>query len=121
LGYIRINGYTFANLANTTSNTITLYGNVSTLILDNNLGQTVSIANVYLPANANIADGTKITISSNISVSSLRIIANDSTVQGNVSSISPTTPYSWHYVKYAPYNGSPTPQQLPGGPRWIRV
>jgi hypothetical protein len=121
LGYIRINGYTFANLANTTSNTITLYGNVSTLILDNNLGQTVAIANVYLPANANIADGTKITISSNISVSSLRIIANDSTVQGNVSSISPTTPYSWHYVKYAPYNGSPTPQQLPGGPRWIRV
>ena len=121
LGYIAINGYIFANLANTTSNTTTLYGNVSTLILDNTAGATVSIANVYLPANASISDGTKITIGSNITVSSLRIIANDSTVSGNVSSISPTTPYSWHYVKYAPYNGNPIPQQLPGGPRWIRV
>lgn len=121
LGYIAINGYIFANLANTTSNTTTLYGNVSTLILDNTAGATVSIANVYLPANASISDGTKITIGSNITVSSLRIIANDSTVSGNVSSISPTTPYSWHYVKYAPFNGNPIPQQLPGGPRWIRV
>ena len=121
LGYISINGYNFSNLANTSSNTVTLYGNVSTLILDYTLGQTVAIANVYLPANANISDGTKITISSNINVSSLRIIANDSTVQGNVTSISPTTPYSWHYVKYAPFNGNPIPQQLPGGPRWIRV
>jgi len=121
LGYISINGYAFANLANTTGNTTTLYGNVSTLILDYTLGQTVAVANVYLPANANISDGTKITISSNINVSSLRIIANDSSVSGNISSITPTTPASWHYVKYAPYNGSPTPQQLPGGPRWIRV
>jgi hypothetical protein len=121
LGYITINGYTFANLANTTGNTTTLYGNVSTLIIDYTLGQTVAVANVYLPANANISDGTKITISSNINVSSLRIIANDSTVSGNISSITPSTPASWHYVKYAPYNGNPTPQQLPGGPRWIRV
>ena len=121
LGYIAINGYTFANLANSTTKSVTLYGNVSTLILDNTAGATVSIANVYLPANANISDGTKITISSNITVSTLYIIANDSTVSGNVSSISPTTPYSWHYVKYAPYNGNPIPQQLPGGPRWIRV
>jgi hypothetical protein len=121
LGYIAINGYTFANLANSTTKSITLYGNVSTLVLDNTAGATVSIANVYLPANANISDGTKITISSNITVSTLYIIANDSSVSGNVSSISPTTPYSWHYVKYAPYNGNPIPQQLPGGPRWIRV
>ena len=121
LGYISINGYAFANLANTTSNTTTLYGNVSTLILDYTLGQTVAVANVYLPANANLSDGTKITISSNISVGSLRIIANDSSVSGNVTSISPTTPYSWHYVKYAPYNGNPIPQPLPGGPRWIRI
>jgi hypothetical protein len=121
LGYIAINGYTFANLANSSSGNVTLYGNVSTLILDNTAGATVSIANVYLPANANISDGTKITISSNITVSTLYIIANDSSVSGNVTSISPTTPYSWHYVKYAPYNGNPIPQQLPGGPRWIRV
>jgi hypothetical protein len=121
LGYIAINGYTFANLANSTTKSVTLYGNVSTLILDNTAGATVSIANVYLPANANISDGTKITISSNITISTLNIIANDSSVSGNVSSISPTTPYSWHYVKYAPYNGNPIPQQLPGGPRWIRV
>jgi hypothetical protein len=121
LGYIAINGYTFANLANSTTKSVTLYGNVSTLIIDNTAGATVSIANVYLPANANISDGTKITISSNITVSTLNIIANDSSVSGNVSSISPTTPYSWHYVKYAPYNGNPIPQQLPGGPRWIRV
>ncbi|NDB57513.1 hypothetical protein EB001_03610 [bacterium] len=121
LSYVTINGYTFANLANSSSNTVTLTGNTSTLILDYTTGGTVSVANVYMPANANISDGTRITISSNISVSSLRIIANDSTVQGNVSSISPTTPYSWHYVKYAPYNGNPIPQQLPGGPRWIRV
>ena len=121
VGYISINGYNFANLANSTSNTVTLYGNVSTLILDNTAGGTVAIANVYLPANANLSDGTRLTIGSNITVSSLRIIANDSTVQGNVTSISPTTPYSWHYVKYAPYNGNPIPQQLPGGPRWIRV
>jgi hypothetical protein len=121
VGYISINGYNFANLANSTSNTVTLYGNTSTLILDNTAGGTVAIANVYLPANANLSDGTRLTIGSNITVSSLRIIANDSTVQGNVTSISPTTPYSWHYVKYAPYNGNPIPQQLPGGPRWIRV
>jgi hypothetical protein len=121
LGYISINGYAFANLANTASNTVTLFGNLSTIILDNNLGQTVSIANVYLPANANVVDGTRITISSNINVSSLRIIANDSTVSGNISSITPSTPASWHYVKFAPYNGNPTPQPLPGGPRWIRV
>ena len=121
LGYISINGYSFSNLGNTTGNTVTLYGNVSTLILDNTLGQTVAVANVYLPANTNISDGTKITISSNINISSLRIIANDSTVSGNVTTISPTTPYSWHYVKYAPFNGNPIPQQLPGGPRWIRV
>jgi hypothetical protein len=121
LSYVTIHGYTFANLANAASNTLTLFGNVSTLILDNTLGGTVAVANVYLPANANLSDGTRLTISSNINVSSLRIIANDSTVQGNVSSISPTTPYSWHYVKYAPYNGNPIPQQLPGGPRWIRV
>jgi len=121
LGYISINGYTFANLANSTTKSITLYGNVSTLILDNTAGATVSIANVYLPANATISDGTKITISSNITVTTLNIIANDSSVSGNVTTISPTTPYSWHYVKYAPYNGNPTPQQLPGGPRWIRV
>lgn len=122
LGYISINGYTYANLANaTTSNTVTLYGNVSTLILDYTFGQTVAIANVYLPPNINLSDGTKITISSNINVSSLRIIANDSSVSGNVTSISPTTPYSWHYIKYAPFNGNPIPQPLPGGPRWIRV
>jgi hypothetical protein len=121
LGYISINGYAFANLANTTGNTTTLYGNVSTLILDYTLGQTVAVANVYLPANANLSDGTKITIGSNINVNSLRIIANDSTISGNISSITPTTPISWHYVKYAPYNGNPIPQQLPGGPRWIRV
>jgi hypothetical protein len=121
LGYIAINGYTFANLANSTTKSITLYGNVSTLILDNTAGASVSIANVYLPANVNVSDGTKITIGSNITVSTLYIIANDSSVSGNVSSISPTTPYSWHYVKYAPYNGNPIPQQLPGGPRWIRV
>lgn len=121
LSYVTINGYTFANLANSTSNTVSLTGNTSTLILDNTVGGTIAVANVYLPANANLSDGTRITISSNITVSSLRIIANDSTVQGNVSSISPSTPYSWHYVKFAPYNGNPTPQQLPGGPRWIRV
>jgi len=121
LGYISINGYTFANLANSSNKSITLYGNISTLILDNTAGATVSIANVYLPANANISDGTKITISSNITVTTLNIIANDSSVSGNVTTISPTTPYSWHYVKYAPYNGNPIPQQLPGGPRWIRV
>ena len=121
LGYIAINGYTFANLANSTTKSVTLYGNVSTLILDNTAGATVSIANVYLPANANISDGTKITIGSNITISTLNIIANDSTVSGNVTTISPTTPYSWHYVKYAPFNGNPIPQQLPGGPRWIRV
>lgn len=121
LGYISINGYGFANLANTISNTTTLYGNVSTLILDNTTGATVAVANVYLPANSTIADGTKVTIGSNINISSLRIIANDSTVSGNISSITPTTPVSWHYVKFAPYNGSPTPQPLPGGPRWIRV
>lgn len=121
LGYISINGYTFANLANSTSNSVTLFGNVSTLILDYTLGQTVAIANVYLPPNVNISDGTRITISSNINISSLRIIANDSTVSGNVTSISPSTPYSWHYVKYAPYNGNPIPQQLPGGSRWIRI
>jgi len=85
------------------------------------LGQTVAVANVYLPANANLSDGTRVTISSNINVGSLRIIANDSSVSGNVTSISPTTPYSWHYVKYAPYNGNPIPQPLPGGPRWIRI
>jgi len=121
LGYISINGYALANLANTTSNTTTLYGNLSTLIIDNTLGQTVAIANIYLPANTNISDGTKITIGSNINVTSLRIIANDSIVQGNVTSISPSTPYSWHYVKFAPFNGNPIPQTLPGGPRWIRV
>jgi hypothetical protein len=58
------------------------------------------VANIYLPANANISDGTRLTIGSNITVNSLRIIANDSTVQGNVSTITPTTPVSWHYVKY---------------------
>lgn len=121
LGYVSINGYHNANLANTSSNTVTLYGNVSTLILDNTSGQTVAIANVYFPANADVGDGTKITIGSNITVSSLRIIANDSTIQGNINSITTTTPCSWHYVKYAPYNGDPTPGQLPGGPRWIRV
>lgn len=121
LGYISINGYTFANLANTSANTITLYGNISTLILDYTGGQTVAVANVYLPANATVSDGTKITISSNINISDLRIIGNDNSISGNVTSISPTTPYSWHYVKYAPYNGNPIPQQLPGGPRWIRV
>ena len=121
LGYITINGYGFANLANTVSNTTTLYGNVSTMILDNTAGATVAVANIYLPANANLSDGTRITIGSNITVSSLRIIANDSSVSGNISSITPTTPTSWHYVKYAPYNGNPVPQQLPGGPRWIRV
>jgi hypothetical protein len=121
LGYVAINGYSFANLANTTANTVTLYGNTSTLILDYTAGGTVGTANVYLPANANISDGTRITIGSNITISSLRLIANDSTVQGNVSSITPSTPYAWHYVKFAPYNGNPTPQQLPGGPRWIRV
>ena len=121
LSYITINGYTFANLANSASNTVTLYGNVSTLILDYTAGATAAIANVYLPANANLSDGTRLTISSNINVTSLRIIANDSTVQGNVSSISPTTPYTWQYIKYAPYNGNPIPQQFPGGPRWIRV
>ena len=121
LGYISINGYTFANLANTSGNTTTLYGNVSTLIIDYTGGQTVAVANVYLPANANISDGTKITISSNINVTSLRIIGNDSSVSGNISSITPTTPASWHYVKYAPFNGNPIPQPLPGGPRWIRV
>lgn len=121
LGYVTINGYTNANLANISGNNVTLYGNVSTLILDYTLGQTVAVANVYLPANADIGDGTKITIGSNITVSSLRIIANDSIIQGNISSITPTTPVSWHYLKYAPYNGNPTPGQLPGGPRWIRV
>ena len=121
LGYISINGYTFANLANNATKTVTLYGNVSTLILDNTAGASVTTANVYLPANANISDGTKITIGSNITISTLNIIANDSSISGNVTSISPTTPYSWHYVKYAAYNGNPIPQQLPGGPRWIRV
>jgi len=121
LGYVAINGYSFANLANSTANTITLYGNTSTLILDYTAGGTVGTANVYLPANANISDGTRITIGSNITISSLRLIANDSTVQGNVSSITASTPYAWHYVKFAPYNGNPIPQDLPGGPRWIRV
>jgi len=121
LGYISINGYTFANLANNATKSITLYGNISTLILDNTAGATVSIANIYLPANANVSDGTKITIGSNITISTLNIIANDSSVSGNVTTISANTPYSWHYVKYAPYNGNPIPQPLPGGPRWIRV
>jgi len=119
LGYVTINGYIYANLANSLSNSVTLSGNTSTLILDYTLGQTVPVANVYLPANS--GDGTKITITSNINVTSLRIIANDSSVSGNVTSISPSTPYSWHYVKYAPYNGNPVPGQLPGGPRWVRV
>jgi hypothetical protein len=121
LSYISINGYSFANLANTTANTITLYGNTSTLILDNTGGATIAVANIYLPANSSISDGTRLTIGSNITVSSLRIIANDSTVQGNISTITPANPYAWHYVKFAPYNGNQTPQQLPGGPRWIRV
>jgi len=122
LGYITVNGYLYSNLANaTTSNTVTMYGNVSTLILDNTGGNTVAIANIYLPPNVNLTDGTRITIGSNINVNSLRIIANDSTVTGNVTSISPTTPYSWHFIKYAPYNGNPPPQPLPGGPRWIRI
>ena len=47
LSYITINGYTFANLANSASNTVTLYGNVSTLILDYTAGATAAIANVY--------------------------------------------------------------------------
>jgi len=121
LGYVTINGYIYANLANSLSNSVTLSGNTSTLILDYTLGQTVPVANVYLPANSVVGDGTKITITSNINVTSLRIIANDSSVSGNVTSISPSTPYSWHYVKYAPYNGNPVPGQLPGGPRWVRV
>lgn len=121
LSYITVNGYTYANLANTTSNTLSLSGNTSTLILDNTLGSTIAIANIYLPANANVGDGTRFTISSNINITSLRIIANDSTVQGNVTSISPTTPYSWHYIKYQPYSGSTNLQPFPGGPRWIRV
>jgi hypothetical protein len=121
LGYIAINGYLYANLSNSSANSVSLSGNVSTLILDYAFGQSVGIANVYLPANSNISDGTRITLSSNITVSSLRIIANDSTVSGNVTTISPNTPYSWHYIKYAPYNGSGTLQPFPGGPRWIRV
>jgi hypothetical protein len=77
-----IAGYQYANLAVSTNVTL---GNVSYLILDNTAGSTASIANIAFQPNVSLVDGQKITITSNVAITSANLYAGtNTTILGRV-------------------------------------
>lgn len=103
--YKYITGIQQANLS-VTSN-IAVGNNIGVVIFDSTAGATISTGNIAFPANANCIAGQMITLTSNITVTTLSISAGSGTlIKGSPSTIDNVTSYRW--IFYRPDRGTAT-------------